>query len=98
MRLHNRPRILATAAILAAVAAPAAHASDIGQGDGGEGLNTVTAQHTSIPRHRSDSTDWETLAIVGSGTVLIIGAGLAGSHQYARRRASATAARAPHVA
>jgi hypothetical protein len=98
MRLQHHSRILATAAAVAAVAAPAAHASAIGQGGGGESLTAVTAQHASTPRHHSDSTDREMLAIAGTGTVLLFGVGFAGSRRYTRRRASTGPVRAPHVA
>lgn len=100
MRLHTHSRILATAATVAALApaVPAAHASLIGEGGDGASRSAVTAQPTSAPRHHSNSIDWETVAIAGGGTVVLVGVCLAGSRRHTRRRDAAGAVRAPHVA
>lgn len=100
MRLYSHSRILATAATVAALApaAPAARASLIGEGGDGTLPSAVTAQSTGAPRHHSDSIDWETVAIAGGGTVVLVGACVAGSRRHTRRRGSAGAVRAPHVA
>jgi hypothetical protein len=94
MRLHNHLHILATAATVAAVA-PAAHAEAISNGGGGSGPAPV---HVLAASPRSASTDWELIALAGGAGVLLIGAGVAGSRQITRRRASADQVRAPHVA
>jgi hypothetical protein len=97
MRLKNHVRILATAATLAAVTAPAAEAAAVGEGGGGELPVAAAANHSAISRHQSSSTDWELIGLAGGGTVVLVAAGLGGSVRLTRRRASAVA-RASHVA
>ena len=89
MRIHTHLRILATTATIAGLAAPAASAVDIGQGGGG--LPAVNHPVAATPHHPS-STDWTLIALAGGGTVALIGAGLGGSQQIARRRNSTSPA------
>jgi hypothetical protein len=89
MRVHNHLRILAATATVAALAAPAASAVDIGQG--GSGLPTISQQVVATPHH-SSSTDWTLIALAGGGTAALIGAGLGGSQRIARRRNSTSPA------
>jgi hypothetical protein len=89
MRPHNYVRILAATATVVALAPPAASAVDIGQG--GSGLPAVSHSVVATPRH-SSSTDWTLIALAGGGTAVLIGAGLGGSHQIARRRNSTSPA------
>jgi hypothetical protein len=86
MRVKNYLRGLAIAATVAAVAAPAANATDIGEGGGGF---PPTEQHVVGASHHPGSADWTLIALAGGGTVALIGAGLGGSCQVTRRRAAA---------
>jgi hypothetical protein len=93
MRAHNHLHILATAATVAALSAPAAHAEAIGNGGVG---GPLTNQHVAAASHHPAATDWTLIALAGGGTVVLIGAGLGGSRRLSSRRASASQARAPH--
>jgi hypothetical protein len=93
MHRQNRMRILATAATLAAVTAPCAHASAIGGGGGGQVSITAASEHTAPTRHHSTTSDWELIAIAGGGTVAFLGAGLGASRRRARGHAPARNAR-----
>jgi hypothetical protein len=92
MRAHNHLHILATAAAVAALSAPAAHAEAIGNGGVG---GPLTNQHVAAASHHPAATDWTLIALAGGGTVVLVGAGLGGSRRLSRRRASASRARAP---
>ena len=93
MRLHNHLHILTTAAAVAAISAPAAHAEAIAEGAGG---GPLTTHHIAAASHQVASTDWTLIALASGGTVVLIGAGLGGSRRLSSRRASAGQARAPH--
>lgn len=94
MRPHNQLRILATAATVAALSAPAAHAEAIGNGGIG---GPLTNQHVAAASHHPGTTDWTLIALATGGTVVLVGAGLGGSRRLSSRRASASQARAPHT-
>ena len=98
MRLHKHLSARAAAATLAGVVTPVAHASDIGEGGGGQLPVPAAPQHVVSTSHHSDSTDWALIALAGGGAVALVGAGLGGSRQLSRRRASAGDVRAPHAA
>jgi hypothetical protein len=91
MRLHNSLSILATAASLAAISVPVAHAEAIGD-DGGGG--TLTNQHIAAGSQRASSTDWTVIALASGGAVVLIGAGVGGSRGLNRRHGPADQARA----
>ena len=93
MRVHNHLNILATAAAVAAISAPAAQAEAIADGGGGGAL---TNQHVAPASHHQPTTDWTMIALAGGGTVVLIGAGLGGTRRLSNRRASASQAQAPH--
>jgi hypothetical protein len=86
MRLHRHLSIIAAAATMAAVTAPVATASDIGEGGGG-GLPPVPHHAVATPHH-SGSTDWALIALAGGGSVALIGAGIGTARSAGRRRAS----------
>jgi hypothetical protein len=93
MRPHNHLRILATAATVAALSAPAAHAEAISDGGGGR---TLTNHNVAAAPHHPATADWPLIAVAG-GTVVLVGAGLGGSRRLSSRRASAAQAEAPHL-
>ena len=95
MHRHNHLRILATAATVAAIGAPAARAEAISNGGGGGPLPT---HQVAAASHPAGSTDWALIALTGGGSVALVGAGLGASRRRNRRHASAREARAPHVA
>jgi hypothetical protein len=78
--------MLAAAATIAAFAAPAAHASAIGEGGDLSGLPVV--EHHTQAAPPSSSSDWELIAIAGTA-VIVAGVGLGGSRRHSRQRASA---------
>jgi hypothetical protein len=82
MHLHKHLRILATAATLAAISAPAAQASAIGEG--GSGL-PATTHHALAAHHSTNSTDWELVAITSAGAITLAGATLARRRRLAVR-------------
>ena len=84
MRLHNHLHILATAAAVAAISAPGAHAEAIG--DGGRG-GQLTNQHVAAASHHPAPTDWTLIALASGGTVVLVAAGLGGSRRLSSRRA-----------
>ena len=94
MRLHNPLRILATAAALAVGTAPAAYASDIGEGGGG--LPPTNHHVTAAPQH-SGSGDWGLIAIAGAGTAALAAAGISRS-RHTTRHASDAEVRPPRPA
>ncbi len=95
MCLNQGARMLATAAALAAFAAPATHAQAI---EGGGGVGLPLAEHHIVQAPRpSSSPDWELIAIAGGGTVIVACAGLGGSRRLALRRTAVAPARAPHT-
>jgi hypothetical protein len=87
MGLTRCARTLAAVASLAAATAPAAYASDIGEGGGGLPV-TLRAQVTTT-HHDSGATDWPLIALGTGGAVVLVGAGVAGSRANSRRRTSA---------
>jgi hypothetical protein len=95
MRLHKHLHILATAATVAAVSAPVAHAEAISNGGGG---GPFTNPHLAPVSHPAGSTDWPLIALAGGGTFVLVGAGLGGARRRSTRRASTGQAGAPHVA
>jgi hypothetical protein len=95
MRPHNHLRILATAATLAAISAPAAHAEAISAGGGGGPVNN---HHIAAASHQPSSTDWTLIALAGGGGAAVVGIGLGASRRRNRRHVSTREARAPHVA
>jgi hypothetical protein len=94
MRLHNHLHVLATAAAVAALSAPAAHAEAIS--DGGVG-GPLTNHHIAAVSHQPASTDWTLIALAGGG-VAVVGAGLGASRRLNRRHASTREPRATRVA
>ena len=95
MRLHKHLRVLATAATVAALSAPAAYAEQIENAGGG---GPVTNHQVAAVSHHTASNDWTLIALAGGGTIVLVGAGLGASRRVNRRHASAPEARAPHVA
>ena len=93
MRLHRRVRTLAAVVSLAAVAAPAAHASSIGEGGGSSPLTSPTVSHAAA-HSDSGSPDWAVIAVGAGGAAVLVGAGVGGSRRRNRREASTSAARA----
>lgn len=84
MRINRCVRTLAAVAGVAAATAPAAYASDIGEGGGGLPFNQVTTTHRD-----SGSTDWGLIAVGAGGAIVLVGAGVGGSRAHRRRRTSA---------
>jgi hypothetical protein len=95
MRLHNHLHILATAATVASLSAPAAHAQAIS--DGGVG-GPLTNHHIAAVSHQPASTDWTLIALASGGGVAVAGAGLSASRRHNRRHASTPEPRATRVA
>ena len=93
---NHGARMLAAAATIAALAAPAAHAKPIGEGEAFTGA-PIAEHHTIQASHPSSSPDWTLIAAAGSA-VIVAGAGLEGSRRHARRRSTAARARAAHTA
>jgi hypothetical protein len=83
MPINKYLSILATAATVAALNAPVAGASAIGEG--GSGLPPI-AHHVVATPTRSGSTDWELVAISASGAVVLLGTGLVSGRGLRRRR------------
>lgn len=80
MRLHNRLRFLAGAAILAAVTVPGAHASAI---RGGGGIPPDDRHAVPAASHAASDADWQVVALAGSGTIALLGPAL--TSRYRRR-------------
>ena len=94
MRRYNHVRVLATAATVAALSAPAAHAEAIGNGGVG---GPLTNQHVAAASHHPATPDWTLIALATGGTVVLVGAGLGGSRRLSSRRASASQVRVSHT-
>ena len=73
MRLHNHLRVIATTAALVAAGAPAAQAMPIAEG-GADPM--LPSHHVAAAAPHSESTDWALIALVGGGTVVLVGAGI----------------------
>jgi hypothetical protein len=84
---NHGARMLATAATIAALAAPAAHAKPIGAGEPFTAV-PIAEHHTIQGSHPSSSPDWELIVIAG-GAVILTGVGLGGSRRLARQRTPA---------
>jgi hypothetical protein len=78
MRVENYLRVLAATAALSAGIAPTARASYIGEGGGGL---LPTDHRAAVPR-QFVATGWGLLAPAGSGTVAVVGAGVASAQSH----------------
>jgi hypothetical protein len=88
---HKHLRILATAATLATLSAPAAQAQTISDGGGG---GPLINHHIAATSHHPAPTDWTLIALASGGAAVLAGVGLGAS----RRRTPTRQRRASHVA
>jgi hypothetical protein len=94
MRRRNHIRILATVATIGAVAAPAAQAKPIGEGDGAP--LPASYQSAVTPSQDPGVSGWEVIVLGAGAAVAGVAAGAVGSRQISRR--ASAHARASHGA